>query len=313
MARPPYSVHTRHTGRTGPAAPLRGRTAVVTGAARGIGAELARRLADRGARVALVGLEPEALDRVAAGLPAGRGRAYEADVTDDAALARAADRVRRELGPPALVVANAGMAAAEPLGRSDPAVWRRVVEVNVVGSAVTARTFLPDLLATRGYFLQLASTAAWSPAPLLSAYCASKAAVESLARTLRTEVAGRGVGVGVAYLGWTGTELITDPDDGGALRALRDRMPGPAGAVQPLAPAVERLVRGIERRSRTICSPPWLLAARAARPVLPLLVELRARRTLRELERAGSRALAPTGPLGPGGAAATGAGSGPGS
>ncbi|MCZ9339810.1 SDR family NAD(P)-dependent oxidoreductase, partial [Streptomyces sp. TRM76130] len=70
----------------------------------------------------------------------------------------------------------------------------------LVGSAVTARSFLPDLFATRGYHLQVASLASIGAAPLMSAYCASKAGVESFAQALRAEVAHRRVGVGIAYI-----------------------------------------------------------------------------------------------------------------
>lgn len=155
--------------------PLSGRTAVVTGAARGIGAAVARELAGRGMRVALLGHEGERLRQLADELPVP-ALAHEADVTDDAALARAADAVRTGLGTPSVVVANAAVADAGPFADSDPAQWRRIVDVNLTGSANTARAFLPDLTATKGYHLQIASLAAIGAAPMMSAYCASRRA-----------------------------------------------------------------------------------------------------------------------------------------
>ncbi|MFF5448084.1 short-chain dehydrogenase/reductase, partial [Streptomyces sp. NPDC012888] len=236
--------------------PLDGRTAVVTGAARGLGEQLAYALARRGVRVAVVGLEEDRLARLAAALPGGA--AWAVDVTDPEALARTAEDVSLRLGPPSVVVANAGVCAGGPLEQEPPETWRRIVEVNLVGSALTARCFLPALDRTRGYFLQVASLAALAPAPLLSAYCASKAGVESFAQCLRAEVAHRGVGVGVAYVGWVGTDMIRAADRTEAFQELRSRMPGPLGSVQDPARVVDRLVRGIEHRAVHVESPPWL-------------------------------------------------------
>ncbi|MER5927715.1 SDR family NAD(P)-dependent oxidoreductase [Streptomyces mirabilis] len=148
----------------------------------------------RGARVALLGLEEGELARTVAALPEGGAHGWAVDVSDAAAMEETAARVQSRFGSPSVVIGNAGIAAAGPFLDLDPRVWRRVVEVNVVGSAVTARAFLPDLLRTRGYYLQVSSLAALVPAPLMSAYCASKAGAESFAQVLRTEVAHRGVG-----------------------------------------------------------------------------------------------------------------------
>lgn len=282
--------------------PLRGRTAVVTGAARGIGAEVARLLAGRGARVALLGLEEPELRTVAGALggpPAAL--AVPADVTDDEAMAGAGESVRRTLGRPSVVVANAGVAAGGPLLGSDPAVWRRIVEVNLTGSAVTARVFLPDLLETRGYLLQVTSLAALGAAPLMSAYCASKSGAEALAHALRAEVAEHGVDVGVAYVGWTETEMIRAADRYGTMRAVRGAMPWPAGRMHTPEQVAAHLVRGVERRSAAVYTPAWQRAVRLVRGLLPGVV---ARATP---WRVGGRNdvldFAPTGLLGAGGAA----------
>lgn len=149
---------------------------------------MARRLAERGARVALLGLEEEGLAKVAASLPTASHH-WQVDVTDDAAMAEAAEAVRSRLGPASVVVANAGVAEGGPFANSDPDTWRRVIEVNLVGSSITARSFLPDLLITRGYYLQIASLASIGAAPMMSAYCASKAGVEFFAHSLRAELA----------------------------------------------------------------------------------------------------------------------------
>ncbi len=136
-------------------------------------------------KVALLGREERTLRQVRDELP-GEGGCWEVDVTDDEGLAAAygAD-IRARLGPPSVVVANAGVAEGGPFAESDPAVWRRVIEVNLIGSAATARTFVGDLTATGGCFLQVASLASIGAAPMMSAYCASKAGVESFAHSLR--------------------------------------------------------------------------------------------------------------------------------
>ncbi|MFD5721550.1 SDR family oxidoreductase [Streptomyces sp. NPDC127036] len=286
------------------ASPLRGRTVVVTGAARGLGAEMARALVRRGARVALLGLEETELASLAAELPDGTARYWTVDVSDAAAMQATSAHVRSGFGSPSVVIANAGIAMAGPFLESDLRLWRRVLEINVVGHAVTARAFLPDLLRTRGYYLQVSSLAALGPAPLLSAYCASKAGVESFAQVLRAEVAHRGVGVGVAYLSWANTEMIRAGDTAAALRSLRGALPHPASRTYPAPEVAERLVRGIERRSAAVYAQQWVRAVRVVSPLLPPLVAFRSRRLMRALERA--REASATGPLGAGGEAATG-------
>src|SRR3954451_23037111 len=133
-----------------------GKVAVVTGAARGIGAAVARELAARGMRMVLLGRELESLREVADSLP-GTSCCIEADVTDEASIQGTARSVAERLGPVSVVVANAGIAAAGSFATCDAALWNRVIEVNLIGSAVTARVFLSQLLQTRGYLLQVAS------------------------------------------------------------------------------------------------------------------------------------------------------------
>ena len=280
--------------------PLAGRTVAVTGAARGLGAAMAREIARRGARVALLGHEKAALDTVAASLP-GPALAIEVDVTDPAALEAAAAAVRAHLGPPSAVVANAGIAEGGPFLASDPVAWSRVIDVNLTGSAHTARAFLPDLLDTAGYFLQIASLASLGAAPLMSAYCASKAGAEAFAHALRAEVAHRGVAVGIGYLNWTDTDMIRDADRYAVLRELRAHMPLPARRVYPVDMVAARLVTGLERRRTTVYAPAWLRLAQPVRAALPPVVLRVSRRALPGLEA--EEPVEYTGPLGAGGLA----------
>ncbi|TNM26641.1 SDR family oxidoreductase [Streptomyces sedi] len=280
--------------------PLAGQVVVVTGAARGIGAELADMLAGRGARLALVGLEPDRLAGVARNLP-GEAAHWAADVTDADAMRRVADEIRAHYGRVDTVVANAGVATGGPFAESPEDVWRRVIEVNLLGSATTCRAFLPALRDSRGYYLQIASFAAITPAPLMTAYCASKSGVEAFAHSLRAEVAADGVRVGVGYLSWTDTDMVRGADEDKQLAAMRRKLPFPANLTHPLAPAVARLAAGIERRAVHIYAQRWLRAAVPVRGALPAVVGGRlAQRRLRALgPGTGHRGL-----VGPGGRAA---------
>jgi NAD(P)-dependent dehydrogenase (short-subunit alcohol dehydrogenase family) len=265
---------------------LEGRVAVVTGAARGVGALLARKLSARGAKVALVGLEPDELKRVSRSLH-GDAAYWEADVTDHEAMAEVARQVGDRFGKADITVANAGVATGGPFLDSDPVAWRRVIEVNLIGSAVTGRAFLPLLEESRGYFLQIASLAAVSPAPMMTAYCASKSGVEAFAHSLRAEAGYRGVGVGVAYLSWTDTDMVRGADAHEAMRDVRQRLPWPANKTYPLGPAVDRLVAGIERRSAHVYGQWWLRGMQGIRGCLGPLVGGPLGR--REMRRAAAR------------------------
>ncbi|MDX3387675.1 SDR family oxidoreductase [Streptomyces niveiscabiei] len=247
---------------------LDGQVAVITGAARGVGELLARKLSARGATVALVGLEPEALKEVSERLHGESGYWY-ADVTDQDAMNRVAGEVKERFGKVDIVVANAGVAAGGTFLDSDPDAWRRVIEVNLIGSAVTARAFLPVLIESRGYLLQIASLAALTPAPMMSAYCASKSGVEAYAHSLRAEVGYRGVRVGVGYLSWTDTDMVRGADQDDVMRELRQRLPWPANKTYPLGPAVERMADGIERRSSHVYGQWWLRGMQGVRGYLP--------------------------------------------
>ncbi|EFL23739.1 short-chain dehydrogenase/reductase family oxidoreductase [Streptomyces himastatinicus ATCC 53653] len=262
---------------------MEGRVAVVTGAARGVGELLARKLSARGARVALVGLEPDELKRVSGRLPTDSDH-WHADVTDPEAMARVAEEVVARFGVVDIVCANAGVATGGPFLETDEAAWRRVVEVNLLGSVTTARAFLPALLASRGHLLQIASLAAIAPAPMMTAYCASKAGVEAFAHCLRAEVGHRGVTVGVGYLSWTDTDMVRGADRDEVMRELRARMPWPAGRTYPLGPAVDRLVAGIERRSAHVYGQWWLRGMQPVRGYLPALIGAVGRREMRWAE-----------------------------
>jgi NAD(P)-dependent dehydrogenase (short-subunit alcohol dehydrogenase family) len=288
----------------GRAKDLAGQVVVVTGAARGIGALVARRLAACNARVALLGLEPDELAGVSA-CCGPHSRWWEVDVTDERALAEVAAAVRYAYGQVDVVVANAGIAVGGPFIHSDARTFTRVIEVNLLGSVATARAFLPSLLESKGYLLQVASLAALTPAPMMAAYCASKSGVEAFAHAVRAEVAHHGVRVGVAYLSWTDTDMVRGADENAALREMRAGLPFPVGRTSPIAPAVDALVHGISRRAPRIYGQRWLPPMRLVRGVLPSVVARFAARAMPDIESRWLATEAGTHPLGAGGAADT--------
>ncbi|MEW2354743.1 SDR family oxidoreductase [Spirillospora sp. NPDC029432] len=280
-----------------------GKVVVVTGAARGLGALLARGIARRGGRVALLGLEPDELARTAG--ECGNGaRWWEADVTDDAALAAVAREVAEHFGRIDVVIANAGIATGGPVEYSDPRTFNRVIEVNLLGSVATARAFVPALRASRGHFFQVASLAALCAAPMMAAYAASKAGVEAFAHSLRAELAHHGVGVGIGYLSWTDTDMVRGADRNEALRRMRAGLPWPANRTYPLEPTVGRLLDGVAARRPHVYGQRWLPAMQAARALLPAVITRHARRVMAGHERDWLAAGAETGLVGAGGAAA---------
>jgi NAD(P)-dependent dehydrogenase (short-subunit alcohol dehydrogenase family) len=248
-----------------------GQVVVVTGAARGVGALLARKLAARGARLALVGLEPDELKNVTASL-GGDAACWTADITDRTAVAEVAGEVLAHFGRIDAVVANAGVATGGPFLDSDPDAFDRVIHVNLLGSVATARAFLPALIESRGYFLQIASLAALTPAPMMAAYCASKSGVEAFAHSLRAELGYQGVKVAVGYLSWTDTDMVRGADEDDALRELRARLPWPTNRTYPLEPAVDRIVAGIVRRSPHVYGQWWLRGMQPVRGYLPSVI-----------------------------------------
>ncbi len=266
-----------------PAAPeagggeLSGRRVLITGAARGIGAATARRLNARGARLALVGLEPELLNELAA--ECGDALAVECDVRDRAQVEAAVQAAVQHLGGLDVVIANAGVAAQLPIIGGDPQVFERTLEVNLLGVYYTLRAAAPHIAHEGGYALAISSLAAAVHAPLLGAYSAAKAGVEALADTLRIELASSGAKVGVAYF----AELDTDMTSRGfgteaASRLHRGR--GPWNRVSPLKVGIDAIERGIVARSRRVVAPGWVAAVLPARMLVQRLVEVVVRRGL---------------------------------
>jgi len=247
---------------------LAGQSVLITGAARGIGAALARKAAARGARVALVGLEPELLAQVADEL--GPEHLWvEADVTDAEALKAAVQRTVDTFGGLDIAVANAGIAPLTTVFTASAAALARTIEVNLIGSMLTAHAALPEIAKRRGHILLISSAAAFTVLPGMSAYCAAKAGLERFGDALRLEVAHRGVTVASAHPTWIDTDLVRDTEEAlPTFKETRKKLPGPLGAFTSVDTCAQALVENLESRRRRVFVPRSVGVVAALRQVV---------------------------------------------
>ena len=247
---------------------LTGKVALVTGAARGIGAGVAKGLADRGARIALIGLEPDELKRVTDDL--GDQHAWwEADVRDAHALTLAIDAAAEKFGRIDFVLANAGVSSYGTVRQIDPEAFERVVDVNLTGVFRTLHAAIPHLETTRGYALVVSSQAAFTPLAGLSPYNASKAGAEALAFACRQEVAHLGVGVGVCHPSWVDTDIVRGAEaDLPSFRETRKKLPWPANKTTTLDDCVATICDGMTKRKRRVYVPREVVVSNLTRQLL---------------------------------------------
>lgn len=234
---------------------VQGKVALVTGGARGIGYETARQLHERGARVALVDLDPQETSASAARLGDGV-IALPADVTDPAAMAAVVNEVVERLGRLDVVVANAGIApqpnTTHAMGSDE---FERVLEVNAFGVYRTVKPALTHIIANEGHVVVVASVYAFVNGVLLAPYAMSKAAVEQFGRALRGELAQHGASASVAYFGFIDTAMVREGFASTIAQRFEATFPGfLRKRLQPSA-AGEAIVNGIERRAPRIIAP----------------------------------------------------------
>ena len=246
---------------------LNGRVVFITGAASGIGAATALEVVAMGGTPVLVDCDAEPLTQVA--LRCGpQTLHWVADVTDLQAMQVVVEKTMSKTGRIDIVFANAGVAAFGPVAYIDPVAWKRCLEVNVFGVFNTIRAALPCVMAQKGYVLINASSSSFAHPPVMSAYAASKSAVEAMGNSLRIEMAAHAVGVGVVHAGWVRTPLVTE----GALHPgfvrLRATMPGPLNSETSPEETALIIVQGMLQRKRRIWVPGWLKILFALRALL---------------------------------------------
>jgi short-subunit dehydrogenase len=221
------------------------RIAVVTGASSGLGEGLAVALAREGWTVGLLARREGELLRVRDRIREGGGGAatYPCDVSDRVAVEAALDRCRDELGPPELLVCNAGISEVTPARDLDAAMVARLMEVNFLGAVWPTAHLLPEMLARgRGHLVGVGSLAGYGGLSGSAAYSASKGAVHHFFESLRIDLRGSGVDVTVLTPGYVRTPLT-------------DRNAHPMPFLMELDDAVEAMLGAIGRRERLLAFP----------------------------------------------------------
>ena len=258
--------------------PLNGRTLFITGGASGIGAEVARQAAAKGARLALVDVNGEAAKELAESLPDAIG--ITADVRDYDSLEAAVQDTVDAFGGIDICFANAGIEIAHT-ARGVPLVeMERLADINFTGVFRTVRAALPAVIERRGYVLITASLAAILHAPPLSHYTASKAGVEAFGNAIRIELRQKGVDVGVAYFAVIDTPMVTRAYEDPVILSFRDEAERQGGRVRnflaktyPVGGAGAAVVNGMETRARRVMYPRGIKALHAIRSLMPRIIE----------------------------------------
>jgi NAD(P)-dependent dehydrogenase (short-subunit alcohol dehydrogenase family) len=236
---------------------LNGLVVLITGAASGIGAATAIEVVSHGGIPVLIDCDAQPLALMAERCGPDTLH-FVVDVTQLTAMLDVIAQTLSVYQRIDVVFANAGVAAFGPVAYVDPQAWQRCVEVNIFGVFNTVRSALPALVAQRGYVLINSSVSSFAHPPAMSAYAASKSAVEAMGNVLRIELSAHGVGVGVMYAGWVSTPLVTE----GALHPgfvrLRATMPAVLNREISAQETARVVVHAFIQRKRRIFLPSWL-------------------------------------------------------
>jgi short-subunit dehydrogenase len=222
---------------------------MITGASSGIGRGLAVELARRGAKLGLVARRAEVVDEVVREIEAAGGKALAlpADVQSEDSIRAAADKLRAELGPIDVLIANAGIGPTRDAAELDAKEVSSVINVNVIGASNSVAAVIPEMVKRgSGQLVVISSLAAYRGLPRSAAYCASKAAVSAFFESLRLDLEPRAINVTIIHPGFIKTPLTSGRDA---------QMP----FLMELDDAVQKIVRAIGKRRKRY-SFPWQLA-----------------------------------------------------
>ena len=222
---------------------------MITGASSGIGKGLALELASRGAKLGLLARRENLLDEMvnALRLRGGKALAVAADVRDADAVKAAANRVRADLGPIDILIANAGIGTSSHISQLDPIHVANVISINVLGAANSVAAVVPQMVERgTGQLVAISSLAAYRGLAKSAAYCASKAAMSAYFESVRIDLRGTGVGVTIIHPGFIKTPLTAGREA---------HMP----YLMELDYAVKKIVSAIEKGKKSVAFP-WQLA-----------------------------------------------------
>jgi 2-hydroxycyclohexanecarboxyl-CoA dehydrogenase len=199
---------------------LSGKVAVVTGGGSGIGLAISKRLADDGAAVAVLDRDIRSAQDAAAKITAGGATAIgvEADVTDRARIEAVVAEIAVRLGPPTILINNAGLQQFGPFLKISLESWQRIFDVNLTGTFHCCQVVLPYMLEARwGRIVNISSSSAQGGQPMMAAYVSSKAGVIGLTKTLALEFGPKGITVNTIPPGFIDTPMLRDTETKGLL------------------------------------------------------------------------------------------------
>ncbi|ROZ86542.1 SDR family NAD(P)-dependent oxidoreductase [Gordonia sp. OPL2] len=225
---------------------LSGKTAIVTGAAHGIGLEIARQLSSAGANVVVSDIDEAAAKDAAGQLQ--NATAIACDVRDEEQMKSLVEATVATYGGLQVMIPNAGIASVAPIVEMDLAAWRKVTSINLDGVFLSIRHAAPAIIASGGgSIVTIGSVTALAGTPLVSSYAAAKAGVVNLTKTAAIELRAHGVRVNAVLPGFVATQLVTDQVQGfeaalglpaGGFDGLIEQKQGRYGTVEEIAKSV---------------------------------------------------------------------------